>query len=111
MRLENFAFLKDCRIADFHDSCDLREGMRLIRKLHNSGATVSRCFDFYEESQRYLRDLRARRVALPEGADALLHKVDYLHECVSKDACQKFAWRTTIYWVRMCLWMLLDATI
>ena len=66
-------FLKGCRTADFHDSCDLREGMCLIRKLHNSGATVSRCFDFYEESQRYLRDLRARRVALPEGADALLH--------------------------------------
>lgn len=82
-------FLKGCRTADFHDSCDLREGMCLIRKLHNSGATVSRCFDFYEESQRYLRDLRARRVALPEGADALLHKVDCLHECVSKDACQK----------------------
>ena len=36
-----------------------------------------------------MRDLCARSVALPEGADALLNKVNWLYECVSKDACQK----------------------
>lgn len=81
-------YLKDCRIADFHKQNDLHEGMRIIRKLHESGKKVNRKFDFYEESKRYMRDLEARNIVLPEGADDLLNKVNCLHKIVSEECEQ-----------------------
>ena len=73
-------FLEGCRIADFHTKHDLHEGMQLIRKLHNSNATVNRKFDFYEESQRYMNELQIRNAILPVGIVALSCKIDILHQ-------------------------------
>lgn len=73
-------FLKDCRIVDFHNTQDLREGMKLIHALHASTLSVERSFDFYEESQRYLRALKDNNVTLPIDIADLTKKVDRLRQ-------------------------------
>ncbi len=46
-------FLPNCSQLDPHDAEQLAKAMSMGRALHESGAKVERCFDFYEEGKRY----------------------------------------------------------
>lgn len=46
-------FIPDCASLDPRDTEQLRAAMQMCRRLHDSGITLERHFDFLEESRRY----------------------------------------------------------
>lgn len=46
-------FVPGCKNLDAHDDAELKIAMGMARRLHESGAKVSRTFSFYEEGKRY----------------------------------------------------------
>lgn len=52
-------FVPNCRELDPHNPQEAAKAMAMARALHESGASVERSFDFYEESERYRNLLEA----------------------------------------------------
>lgn len=75
-------FLPDCHIANMHDSNQLQESLKLVRSLHESNESVHRNFDFYAESQRYMKELNDRNVEIPQKIIDLSVLADKLHNFV-----------------------------
>lgn len=48
-------FIPGCKNLDAHDDAELKVAMEMARRLHESGARVSRTFSFYEEGKGYER--------------------------------------------------------
>lgn len=48
-------YIANCSNLDAHNDEELKIAMEMARKLHDSGATVSRKFSFYEEGKSYER--------------------------------------------------------
>lgn len=79
-------FLPDCKTANMHDLKELKEGLTLVRLLHESNRKMLRTFDFYLESQRYISELNNRKVTIPQKIIDLGLSAKKLHELVvSKD--------------------------
>lgn len=75
-------FLPDCHIANMHDPNQLQESLKLVRSLHESNESVHRNFDFYAESQRYMKELNDRNVEIPPKIIDLSVLADELHNFV-----------------------------
>lgn len=53
-------FIPDCKNLDPKNDAQLQKAMTMARQLHESDATVKRCFSFYNEGKGYERSLLAR---------------------------------------------------
>lgn len=79
-------FVPNCRELDPRNPDEAARAMSMARVLHESGATVARTFDFYDESKRYEALLRAREgsVDVPGFAE-MARKVSVLKACADAD--------------------------
>ena len=78
-------FIPDSRQPDPHNPEQLARMMRMGRELHESGATVERKFDFYEEAKRYERLLLEKGPIDIPGYAEMADKVDRLEAHVRSD--------------------------
>ena len=78
-------FVSNARPLDPHDHVQLKRAMEMCRKLHESGATLSRSFDFVEEGLGYERLLAERGPIEIPGYNELKEKVLQLKELAEKD--------------------------
>lgn len=78
-------FIPDSRQPDPHNPEQLARMMRMGRELHESGATVERQFDFYEEAKRYERLLLEKGPIDIPGYAEMAEKVDRLEAHVRSD--------------------------
>lgn len=78
-------FVPNARQPDPHDPEQLERMMRMGRRVHESGATVTRSFDFYEEASRYERLLLERGPIDIPGYREMADKVDLLAARVRAD--------------------------
>ena len=90
-------FLPNCRTANLHDFREMREILKLVRTLHKScensensesyknyenSEIANHNFDFYAESQRYMKELKARNILIPQKIMDLSYLVEDLHKAV-----------------------------
>ena len=96
-------FLPDCKTANMHDFSQLKESLKLVRDLHKScessesnesnesnensesyesSEITNHSFDFYAESQRYMKELKARNVLIPQKIMDLSYLAEDLHKAV-----------------------------
>ena len=78
-------FIPNSRQPDPHNPEQLARMMRMGRELHESGATVERQFDFYEEAKRYERLLLEKGPIDIPGYAEMAEKVDRLEAYVRSD--------------------------
>ncbi len=79
-------FVSNCRELDPRNPDEAARAMAMARALHESGATVQRCFDFYEESKRYEGLLRVHEGAIDvPGFDAMARRVAQLKAYADAD--------------------------
>ncbi len=82
-------FIPDVRTLDPSDPAQIRQAMDMVRTLHESGASVERSFDFFDESCRYL-DLIGElkgEVEIPGFAD-MAAKIARLKAFASQDGAE-----------------------
>lgn len=78
-------FIKDCKNLDTRDPVQVATAMRMGRELHESGVTVSRSFDFYQEAERYKSLILERgTLDIPDFAE-MAGRFDKLESFVKKD--------------------------
>lgn len=78
-------FVSNARPLDPHDHVQLKRAMGMCRKLHESGATLDRSFDFVEEGLGYEKLLAERGPIEIPGYNELKEKVLQLKELADKD--------------------------
>ncbi len=78
-------FLPDCKTADMHDYNQLQECLKLVQALHKSGEILNRKFDFYEESKRYMKELKDRNASIPQEIIDLETIVESLHNYLTNE--------------------------
>lgn len=78
-------FIDNARNLDPHDSSQVTHAMQMARALHESGVTVKRHFDFYQEAQRYEKLLRQKGPIDIPGFEEMAAKVARLEEHVRAD--------------------------
>ena len=78
-------FVRNAKQPDPHDCAQLAQMMRMGRELHESNATVSRHFDFYEEAKRYEKLLLEKGPIDIPGYAEMAAKVDRLKAHVNED--------------------------
>ncbi len=78
-------FVPNARALDPHDPAQLRRAMQMCRRLHESGATLNRSFDFVGEGLEYERLLAERGPIEIPGYSDLKDKVLRLRDLAEKD--------------------------
>ena len=79
-------FIPGARSLDPHNPAELQCAMDMARSLHECGTIVERPFDFYDESLRYEKLLKAREGAIEvSGYEAMAKKAARLAEWVRAD--------------------------
>lgn len=78
-------FVSNAHPLDPHDPAQLERAMEMCRKLHESGATLSRSFDFVEEGLGYEKLLAERGPIEIPGYNELKEKILRLKELAEKD--------------------------
>lgn len=79
-------FIPNCRQLDPRDPAQVKRAMEMARRLHGSGASVDRSFDFFEEGKRYERLLERKtgRIEVPGYAE-MAAKAEELKRLVDAD--------------------------
>lgn len=81
-------YITNARLLDPRDDVQLGRAMEIARKLHESGATIDREFDFYNESKRYEAILRREGPIDVAGYAEMATRMDRLHDHVQADDSQ-----------------------
>lgn len=78
-------FIPGCRELDPRDKEQVKLAMRMARRLHDSGASVTRTFDFYDEGKRYEALMQAKAPVDVPGYAEMSEKAERLHSCAARD--------------------------
>lgn len=81
-------YIANARLLDPHVDSQLARAMGIARRLHESGATIDREFDFYNESKRYEAILLKEGPIDVAGYSEMAAKIDRLRDHVQSDASQ-----------------------
>ncbi|WEV42237.1 phosphotransferase [Bifidobacterium sp. ESL0682] len=78
-------FIPNARNLDPHDPNQVAQAMQMARALHESGASVKRQFDFFEEAKRYEKLLHQKGPIDIPGFEEMAERVARLEEYVRAD--------------------------
>lgn len=78
-------FISNARSLNSHDAADTAKAMRMGRQLHESGVSVERVFDFYEEEERYKKLLLEKGPIEIEGFWEMSADFDELEQFLLAD--------------------------
>ncbi|RBP99006.1 NTP transferase domain-containing protein [Bifidobacterium xylocopae] len=79
------AFIPNCKNLDPHNEAQIQEAMKMARKLHDSGESINRVFNFYDEAKNYERLLRECGPIEIKGYGGMAQKVERLEQFVERD--------------------------